>query len=256
MLIEQPDNSLTSPYEIRDHKTRLVLDWLHAFRFSSLSLLAQRLDSSRVRSQRIFKSLFQANYIQYFLNDYTYRKRFVMLTPTGANFLHQSTGRDVSAAVTQTYRLTRYHNILHDLAVQQAAIRRLDHYKELIADHHITIPEPFHRPDILMLNHKDFWIAYEYERSRKQIKCVYVSFNNHAQAIIKRHYHATYFLFDHESDLDFYQNLFDAKEWPQYDYNRSTGKTTEKKTPFQPDTFTNLRKCFLFIHEAADPTAP
>ena len=48
MLIEQPDNSsLTNPYDIRDHKTRIVLDWLLAFRFSSLPLLAQRLDSSR-----------------------------------------------------------------------------------------------------------------------------------------------------------------------------------------------------------------
>ena len=256
MFIEKPDKNLTNPYDLRDQKTRIVLDWLLAFRFSSLPLLALRLASSRTGCRRIFDSLFRANYIQTFMNDYTYRKRFVMLTTTGANFLEQTTGRDVSSAVTQIYRMNRYQNILHDLAVQQAAIRRLDHSTELIADHHITIPEPFHRPDILMLNHKDFWIAYEYERSRKQIKRVYVSFNNHAQAIIKRHYHATYFLFDHESDLDYYQNLFDAKEWPQYDYNRSTGKTTEKKTPFQPDTFTNLRKCFLFIHEAADPTAP
>ena len=127
MFIEKPDKNLTNPYDLRDQKTRIVLDWLLAFRFSSLPLLALRLASSRTGCRRIFDSLFRANYIQTFMNDYTYRKRFVMLTTTGANFLEQTTGRDVSSAVTQIYRMNRYQNILHDLAVQQAAIRRLDH---------------------------------------------------------------------------------------------------------------------------------
>ena len=68
---------------------------------------------------------------------------------------------------------------------------------------------------------------------------------------MERHYNAAYFLFDRESDAEHYHTLFDAKEWPRYDYNRATGKITQKKIPFEPDTVTNLRKCFLFILEPA-----
>ena len=249
MLIEQLNKKLTSSYDIRDHKTRLALDWILAFRFSSLELLALRLDSTKARSQRIFRSLLKANFIQYFLTDYTYAKRFVMLTPAGAKFLQHSAGRNVAAAVTQAYRLTRNKNILHDLAVQEAAIRRLDQSPELIAQHHIVIPEPFQRPDLLMRTPKNLWIAFDYERSRKHIKDVYRSLNNHAQAIIKRHYHGAFFLFDRESDLAYYQKLFDAKEWPREESKRSTPKTIFKKIPFQPDESKNLRTCFRFIHE-------
>ena len=253
MLIEQVDKTLTSSYDIRDHKTRLVLDWLHAFRFSSLELLAWRLRSTKARSQRIFRSLFKANFIQYFLTDYTYAKRFVMLTPAGAKFLQHSARRDVSAAVTQTYRLTRNQNTLHDLALQEAAIRRLSNHKELLAGRHITIPEPFHRPDMLMLSLKDNWLAYDYERSRKNIEDVYRSLLAHTRALRKQHYHLAVFLFDRESDLAYYQKLFDAKEWPRHDLKkkRSAPRTIDKPPPFLPDETKGLRKCFRFLYEGA-----
>ena len=169
-----------------------------------------------------------------------------MLTRAGAAVLHEA-GRDIANAWTSPSRLIRYPYIMHDLAVQQAAISRLDNYTEVISEHHIVIPEPFHRPDMLMRNPKNFWLAFEYERSRKQTKRIFISFNNHAQASSTNHYHGTYFLFDRESDMAYYRKLFDSKEWPKYNFNRSTGKLTPKDTPFQPDTVTNLRKCFLFI---------
>ena len=255
MRIVHRNPALKYPRAICRDKQLIVLDWLLEFRFSSFALLAQRLGLTCQTSYKFFRLLRNNGLVQRFTHDYYNHEQYYMLTRAGADVLHEA-GRDREKAWTSPSRLIRRPNIPHDLAVQQAAIRRLDHYKELISEHHITIPEPFHRPDILMLNHKDFWIAYEYERSRKQTERIFISFNNHAQAIIKRHYHATYFLFDRESDLDYYQKLFDAKKWPQYDYKRGTGKITPKKTTFQPDTFTNLRKCFLFIHEPADPTAP
>ena len=198
MRIVHRNPLLKYPRAVRREKQQIVLDWLWEFRFSSFALLAQRLGLTCQTSYKFFRSLRDSGLVQRFTHDHYNLEQYYMLTRAGAAFLHEA-GRDIANACTSPSRLIRYPNIPHDLAVQQAAIRRLDHYKELISEHHITIPEPFHRPDMLMLNPKDFWIAYEYERSRKQTERIFISFNNHAQAIINRHYHATYFLFDRDS---------------------------------------------------------
>ena len=255
MRIVHRTRALNYPRAIYREKQQLVLDWLLEFRFSSFALLAQRLGLTRHTSYKFFRSLRDNGLVQRFTHDHYNHEQYYMLTRAGAVFLDEA-GRDSANACTSPSRLIRYPYIMHDLAVQQAAISRLDNYTEVISEHHIIIPEPFHRPDMLMRNPKNFWLAFEYERSRKQTKRIFISFNNHAQAIINKHYHGTYFLFDRESDMAYYRKLFDSKEWPKYNFNRSTGKLTPKDTPFQPDTVTNLRKCFLFIHEPADPTAP
>ena len=251
MPIEKRDPSLTNPYEIRDMNYRLALDWLLAFRLSSVELLTQRLGLSKRGIYRLLRELERTDYIQNFVNIFTGSKRLVMLTQTGATYLEQKEGRDVSKAVTKSYRLNRYSHILHDLAIQKAAVKRTNGYTELIPDHQINLPEPFHRPDLLMRNSKDFWIAFEYERTRKEIKRIYIAFYNHVRAIINKHYHAVYFLFDREHDRDFYHELSLATEWPRYRFNRSSGKITTRDEPFIPDEYTNLRKCYLFIYEPA-----
>ena len=255
MRIVHRTRALNYPRAIYREKQQLVLDWLLEFRFSSFPLLAQRLGLTCQSSYKFFRSLRDNGLVQRFTHDHYNHEQYYMLTRAGAVFLDEA-GRDSANACTSPSRLIRYPYIMHDLAVQQAAISRLDNYTEVISEHHIIIPEPFHRPDMLMRNPKNFWLAFEYERSRKQTKRIFISFNNHAKAIINKHYHGTYFLFDRESDMAYYRKLFDSKEWPKYNFNRSTGKLTPKDTPFQPDTVTNLRKCFLFIHEPADPTAP
>ena len=60
---------------------------------------------------------------------YTNHARYLMLTKAGVDML-QVTGRDVSKAQTQTSRLNRYSHIMHDLVVQSAVLKRLDHYDE------------------------------------------------------------------------------------------------------------------------------
>ena len=255
MRIVHRNRALKYPRAICREKQQLVLDWLLEFRFSSFPLLARRLGLTCQSSYKFFRLLRKNGLVQRFTHDYYNHEKYYMLTRAGADVLHEA-GRDRAKAWIFPSRLIRRPNIPHDLAVQQAAIRRLDHYKEVISEHHITIPEPFHRPDMLMRNHKDFWIAFEYERTRKHTKRIFISFNNHAQAIIKRHYHATYFLFARESARAYYQKLFDSTEWPEYKVNRQTGKIFRLYETFQPDTVTNLRTCFRFIHEPADPTAP
>ena len=255
MRIVHRDSSLKYPRAVRREKQQLVLDWLLEFRFSSFALLARRLGLTCHTSYKFFRLLCDNGLVQRFTHDYYNHEQYYMLTRAGAAFLHEA-GRDSANACTSPSRLTRYSYIMHDLAVQQVVLNRLSGYLEVIWDRHITLPPPYDRPDVLMLNRRHFWIAFEYERSRKTDKRIYMAFRKHAQAIIKRHYHATYFFFDCLSDMVHYQNLFDSTEWPEYKVNRQTGKIFTLHETFKPDTVTNLRKCFRFFHEPADPTAP
>jgi len=174
--------------------------------------------------------------------------RYLMLARAGVDLL-QVAGRDVAHAHTQASRLNRYAHLMHDLAVQTAVLKRLAHYDEVIWDKHIQIPDQFEKPDALLHSPKHYWVALEYERWRKEHKRIYLSFMNHARALLKRHYSGVYYLFDCEPDLVHYQTLFAAKAWPNYNYNRKTGKITSLGKDFNPDSVKNLRNCFLFIHE-------
>ena len=248
MLIERRDLTLKYPRAIREDKRRLVLDWLLEFQFSSVDLLAQRLGLTYHGSYKFFRSLLDAQIIQQFKSVYTNQVRYLMLTKAGVDLL-QVAGRDVAHAQTQPSRLNRYLHIMHDLAVQRAVLKRLDHYDEVIWDKHVSLPEQDEKPDALLHSPKNYWVAFEYERWRKEDKRIYLSFMNHARALVKRHYSGVYYLFDREEDLVHYQTLFAAQVWPEYNYNRKTGKITLAGTHFKPDAIERLRDCFLFLHE-------
>ena len=248
MRIERRDPTLTYPRAIREEKLRLVLDWLLEFRVSSVELLATRLGLTSQSSYKFFRSLLNDQIIQPFNSVHLHQARSLTLTRTGAAIL-QEAGRDISKALTTTARLPRYSHIMHDLAVQRAVLKRLDHYDEVIWDQHITVPDQYEKPDALMHSPKNYWVAFEYERWRKEDKRIYLSFMNHARALIKRHYSGVYYLFDREHDLWHYQTLFAAQVWPEYQYNRKTGKITLAGTHFQPDAIEHFRDCFLFMHE-------
>ncbi len=248
MRIERRDPTLKYPRAVREEKRRLVLDWLLEFQFSTVDLLARRLGLTSHSSYKFFRSLLDDQIIQQFKSVHTHQARYLMLAKAGVDLL-QVAGRDVAHAHTQPSRLTRYAHLMHDLAVQHAVLTRLEHYDEVIWDKHITIPEQFEKPDALLHSPKHYWVALEYERWRKEDKRIYLSFMNHARALIKRHYSGVYYLFDREPDLVHYQTLFAAPAWPEYNYNRTTGKITPAGTHFTPDTIERLRDCFLFIHE-------
>ena len=248
MRIERRDPTLKYPRAVREEKLRLVLDWLLEFRVSSVELLAQRLGLTYQSSYKFFRSLLDDQIIQHFKSVHTHHARYLMLTPTGAAIL-QDAGRDISKALTTTSRLNRYSHIMHDLAVQRVVLKRLDHYDEVIWDKHITLPDQYEKPDALLHSPKNYWVALDYERWRKEDKRIYLAFLNHAKALVKRHYSGVYYLFDREHDLLHYQTLFAAQERPEYQYNRKTGKITLAGTHFQPDAIEHLRECFLFIHE-------
>ena len=248
MRIEHRDPTLTYPRAVREEKRRLVLDWLLEFQFSSVELLAQRLGLTYHSSYKFFRALLDDQIIQYVKSVHTNQARYVMLTKAGVDLL-QVAGRDVAHAHTQPSRLNRYAHLMHDLAVQAAVLKRLAQYDEVIWDQHITVPDQDDKPDALLHSPKNYWVAFDYEHWRKEDKRIYLSFMNHARALLKRHYSGVYYLFDREPDLVHYQTLFAAPAWPEYQYNRKTGNITPVGTHFQPDAIERLRDCFLFIHE-------
>ena len=248
MRIERRDPTLKYPRAIREEKRRLVLDWLLEFQFSSVDLLAQRLGLTPQSSYKFFRALLDDQLIQHVKSVHTNQARYLMLAKAGVDLL-QVAGRDVANVHTQPTRLNRYSHIMHDLAVQHAVLKRLDQYDEVIWDKHITFPDHDDKPDVLLHAPKNYWVAFEYERWRKEDKRIYLSFMNHTRALLKRHYSGVYYLFDREPDLVHYQTLFAAQAWPEYHYNRKTGKITTAGTHFQPDAIERLRDCFLFIHE-------
>ncbi len=248
MRIEHRDLTLTYSHAIHHEKRRLVLDWLLEFGFSSYEFLVRRIESTPANAYPFFRALKRQGLVQEFVNVHTGPQRFLMLTKTGVEAL-DLVGRDTSKAMTHPHRLERHAHILHDLAVQAAVLTRLDRYDEVIWDHHIRIPEQFEKPDALLHSPRGYWVALEYERSRKARKRIYLSFRTHAKALLNRHYGGVYYLFDRKSDCSYYQTLFAAPDWPEYHHNRKTGKITSTHRDFKPDSVQNLRRVFRFLHE-------
>ena len=252
MRIEHRDPTLTSPQAIYHEKRRLLLDWLLEFRFSSYDLLARRIDSTPATAYPFFRALKQKGFVQEFVNVYTAPQRFLMLTKTGVGALDLA-GRDTSSAKIHPHPLERSAHILHDLAVQAAVLTRLARYDEVIWDHHIQIPGQFEKPDALLHAPNGYWVALEYERTRKASQRIYLSLLTHTKALRNRHYSGVYYLFDRASDRSYYQTLFAAPDWPEYHHNRKTGKITSTHRDFKPDSVQNLRRVFRFLHEPYPP---
>lgn len=245
MLIERRDSELKYPKAIKDEKTRLVLDWLLEFRFSSIDLLAKRLGSNSVNSNRYFNALLKDGVIQAFKNVHTKNERYVMLTRAGLSYL-EVLGRDISKATTRVQHLGRYSHIIHDMAVQYAVLNRVAQFEEVIWDRHIELPERQEKPDALLRSPRGYWVALEYERWRKDKKRIYISFMNHANALSEKLYAGVFYLFDKDADHKYYQRLFDAEVWPRYKRDRKSGRVSQLNSTFKPDEIKNLRKCFVF----------
>ena len=248
MLIEQRDTSLKYPRAIKDEKTRLVLDWLLEFRFSSIDLLSKRIGSNSVNSNRFFNSLIKDGVIQSFKNVHTKNERYVMLTRAGVSYLEVA-GRDITKAVTRVQNLGRYSHIIHDMAVQYAVLNRLDQFEEVIWDKNINLPDRLEKPDAILKSPRGYWVALEYERWRKDTKRIYISFMNHANALSEKLYAGVFYLFDRDADFKHYQKLFNEDVWPCYKREKKSGKIKRLESTFEPDGVKNLRKCFVFLHE-------
>ena len=254
MHIEHRDPTPNYSHAIREEKTLLVLGWLLEFRWSSFELLATRLGMRSKTSYKFFRALVEEGLIQIFKSVPANIARCFLLTRRGAIQL-QEAGRDISHAHTSLTGVTHDAALAHDFDVQAAVLRRLQQYDEVLWKPHITLPESFEKPDVLLRSPKGAWVALDYERQRKDDSRIYITFRNHAEAIMNQHYRSVHLLFDRSAVLERYRTLFDAEAWPEYDFDRKKGKITALTTTFKPDTVPQLRQCFVFILEDADTPA-
>lgn len=255
MHIEHRDPTLKHPHAVREEKKLLVLNWLLEFQVSSRDLLATRLGMKTKTSYKLFQALVAKKLIQDFKSAEASHVRCFVLNQLGAIRL-QNAGRDISHAHTSYASLIRDGKIVHALAVQAAVLPWLKHYVEVIWKDHISLPEPFEKPDILLRAPTGAWVALDYEHQRKDDNRIYMTFHNHARAIMNHHYRGVYVLFDRQADLERYHTLFAAAAWPEYDYNRKTRKIIARTTTFTPDTVPKLRQRFVFRLADAGPPAP
>ena len=143
--------------------------------------------------------------------------------------------------------LGKFSQILHHISVQESILKDLDGYKEVIWDRNIVFPDDkVDRPDALLLSKSNYWIAFEYEKWRKDRKRIYLSFFNHANSLIKKRYSAVFYSFDNDVDRKFYQGLFDESDWPRIKREKS-GKLRKSSLTFSPDAIENMRECFKFV---------
>lgn len=250
MLIKNRDRTLKAPLAIRDDKTLLVLDWLLEFRFSTVEILSERIESNSVNSNRFFNRLEAVGFVKFFSNVHTSGKRFIMLTTSGASFL-EGHGRDISRANTRVHNLGKYSQVVHDISVQKLVLLHIQEYEEVVWDRHIEMPEGLDRPDfILRPVGRDYWVAFEFERWRKERKRIYYSLNNHASALRSGVYRGVYFVFQEPTDRVYYEKCYEEAEWPQFERVKTTGRLRPLSKVLKPDGIKNLRKCFVFTEQA------
>lgn len=230
MHIEHRDPTLKYPHAVREEKTLLVLDWLLEFRRSSFELLATRLGMPTQTAYKLFRALEDDGLLQAFKSVQANDARCFLLTRSSASML-QEAGRDISHAHTSLAGMTRDPEIVHDLAVQAALLRRLEHYVEVIWKPQILLPASYDKPDVLLWSPQGVWVALDYERRRKADARIYLTFRSHAKALMHHHYRGVLLLFDRQVHLDHYRTLFDAETWPEYDYHRKKGRSPRCPRP-------------------------
>lgn len=242
MIIEWRDPENKYPVKIKKEKTRIILDWLLEFRFSSFDILAKRINSTKTNSNRFFNALINEEVIKVFKNVHTDNTRYVMLWSNGVEYL-KSWGRDTEKAVTRIQKMGRYGQILHDIGVQQCALRKMQKATEVIWDRNITWQE---KPDLLIKSNKGYWAALEYERWRKDKKRIYISLSNHIHWLREGKHKGVIYTFDQDSDLEHYKKIWLETEWPLYARNAKNGKIESTGESLKISKSDPIRKGFIF----------
>jgi hypothetical protein len=250
MIIKHRDEDLVHTMRIYEEKRLMVLDWLLEFRFSTVSILSERINQSVATSSRFFSKLIRDGYVVAFKNINMPSARCLALSKMGASFLEES-GRDTKRALTQGRKLAAYTLIIHDLSVQRIVLSRLSYYQEVVWDRNISFGKHRERPDALLRVHTDatdFWSAIEFERWRKDDKRIFHNFMLNISAFRQGLYAGVLYLFQDEVDCKHYKKLFHQSVWPTYRKLAKT-KTLTRKGEFEPETFPNLRERILFRHK-------
>lgn len=245
MIIESRDKELIYNQTIKHEKIRMVIDWLLEFRFSTFAVLSKRLDQKITTSGGFFRLMVKSGLLTVFSNVHTRNQTYVILTSAAVSYA-EADGKDISRAVTRVHNLGRYSTIVHDISVQEVIVSNLSNYDEVVWDRNIYLSEHHERPDALLRSKKNYWVAVEYERWRKERRRIYHSFANHFGAIRSSRYSGVYFLFDKEVDMEYYKTLFSSTEWPTFKRKPKTSILIPLAATISPDNFDKMRQCFIF----------
>lgn len=251
MQIKRRTPGLAHPPAIRREKLELLFHWLKEWKFSTLPILAQMLESRPDSCKRFFRELRDEGWLKEFRNEHTGGALYLCLGAKAV--LWAETWSIEHGGIAQKVdTLQRSAQVLHDLFVQQAVLSEIatGRYTEVFSEPTVAAS----RPDALLVRSDGLKIALEMERWQKNEGGMYASFYAHCRAIIERSYNGTIFYFRGQTDLEAYKRRFDEEEWPVFE--KKKGRTMRTDSRFRPSATEGLRQCFRFSTLAPlDPPA-
>ena len=227
MKIQLRDKSLKQPLAISEDKIRVSLAWLAEFRFVDYDLLGVLLEIPPNNVSRFVKQMIDKGYVRIITNQFTGKKKFLVIMKLGVDFL-MAKGVDASKASTRISSIGKNSAIVHDLHLQSLVIKHLPYLEKVVWDRNIDVPEGFNRPDALLHFKNGAKIAYEYERWAKEKKRIHFLYTNHFELIRQGYFNSVVFWFDCSSDKESYTRVFEEGRWPRYYKEKRSGRLIKK----------------------------
>lgn len=199
-------------------KIKLVINWLYEFDFSTRQILCELLGLDGHRGQGgFFKKLLDDGLIE-LMPSPLIRHHVYRLTDAGRELAYMNVAEDSQHA---RRRAVSPAVQIHDLTVQQAALRRKDGLLNAISERHISTGTAGKVPDALLI-YETHRVALEVELSHKNSARVYYNFLCHLRNINNDEYTHVEYVFPNQVLADNYKAKFLAPSWPIYkpDHNR------------------------------------
>lgn len=195
-----------------EEKTRLLLEWVASFQFTTVAILAKRMGVSENTALRFVQKM-KARDIVRGVPSGVVRSELIMLTAGGADYCAQMVSQ-LFTFVTKPSKLT-YGRILHNLAVQKAVVARVGRDTPFWGERQLRKHNWGKTPDA-MIEHEDLKWVYEVELTAKEDKRIYIAFQRHIKGLFLNRYDRVVYAFEKQNLLDYYKARFDAEKWVVY----------------------------------------
>lgn len=224
-----------SDYQVGVHRYLRVMLWLHEFHISSVPLLARLvgLPASRhdKRTCGLFQRMADMKLIIQGRHPAFRQEQLVMAGPAASQWIWT---QGYELAFNENVSLMQTHRqLMHDLSVQAALIKRIDSAVEVLGEHQLFVDRSsrwntanggrMNKPDALIRRARGGMLAIEYEMTRKAKGRIYHAFQSHALALQNELYHGVIYLFPNEGVMKSYVDLFNEAIWPIYSRDRLKG---------------------------------
>lgn len=210
--------------KIKEDKMLVLLNWLKEFRFTSLQIVSQILNSNYPNTTRFIKNLAKDGYIVYF-NNPSISHKLIALTQRSINFLKEHRLADFDEVAYEYTKYRKTVTVLHHLTLQRYLVNNIEEYSEITWEYNLET-EVYKlgsiRPDcVVTYKNSDIKVAVEYERWVKTKARVYYKFYNHLENIQKGLYAGVLYIFEDTNDHSTYIKLFNESYWPRYKMQRN-----------------------------------